>query len=69
MGFSIVDLTEKDADLFDLYQDAAKAMSNFEVSARHPINFWLKMGFSLVGVMPDEEGLGKPGITFAKRVI
>jgi len=54
---------------FDLYREPNKAMEKIEVAQGHPVNFWLKMGFSLVGFMPDEEGLGMPGITFAKRVV
>ncbi len=53
---------------FDLYREAARAMENVEAAPGHAVNFWLKMGFSLVGVIPDEEGLDRPGILFAKRV-
>jgi aminoglycoside 6'-N-acetyltransferase I len=34
----------------------------------HPYEFYQKMGFSLVGVIPDADGLGKPDIILAKRV-
>lgn len=53
----------------DLYGDAAAAMQILTADPRHPVHFWRKMGFSLVGVMPDAEGLGKPGITFARRIV
>ncbi len=53
----------------DLYRDIATSLENLTAPKSHPINFWLKMGFSIVGVMPDEEGLGKPGIHFAKRIV
>lgn len=52
----------------DLYRNASTALENFNAPEDHPVNFWSKVGFSLVGVMPDEEGLGKPGIHFAKRI-
>lgn len=53
----------------DLYNDPASAIANFEAPTNHPIFFWLKIGFSIVGVLPDEEGLGKPGIHLAKRIV
>lgn len=53
----------------DLYKDAAAAMGPFDAPADHPLWFWSKMGFAIVGVQPDEEGLGKPGIHFAKRLV
>lgn len=52
----------------DLYADPLAAMTNLTAAARHPVNFWRKVGFTLVGVLPDEEGLGKPGIHFARRI-
>ena len=53
----------------DLYKNPASALDNFDAPPDHAINFWVKAGFSIVGVMPDEEGLGKPGIHFAKRLV
>ena len=52
----------------DLYRSAANALQDVTAPQDHPVHFWSRMGFSLVGVMPDEEGLGKPGIHFAKRI-
>jgi aminoglycoside 6'-N-acetyltransferase I len=34
----------------------------------HPYEFYHKLGFVIVGVMPDANGLGKPDIFMAKRV-
>jgi aminoglycoside 6'-N-acetyltransferase I len=34
----------------------------------HPMGFYLKMGFVLVGVLPDANGWGRPDIFMAKRV-
>jgi aminoglycoside 6'-N-acetyltransferase I len=33
----------------------------------HPYGFYQKLGFSIVGVMPDANGFGKPDIYMAKR--
>ena len=35
---------------------------------RHPFEFYPRLGFSVVGVLPDVNGLGKPDILMAKRV-
>ena len=34
----------------------------------HAYEFWLSVGFRIIGVMPDAEGVGKPGIHLAKPV-
>lgn len=34
----------------------------------HPMGFYLKVGFFLVGVIPDANGFGRPDIFMAKRV-
>jgi len=52
----------------DLYKNPSSAFENISAPRNHPVSFWSKTGFSLVGVMPDEEGLGKPGIHFAMRL-
>ena len=53
----------------DLYQHADRALNNVEAPRDHPVSFWLGAGYSIVGVRPDEEGLGKPGIHFARRIV
>ena len=34
----------------------------------HPYEFYLKVGFAIVGVIPDANGPGKPDIMMAKSV-
>jgi aminoglycoside 6'-N-acetyltransferase I len=34
----------------------------------HPYEFYLKQGYTIVGVLPDASGAGKPDILMAKRV-
>ena len=34
----------------------------------HPVGFYLRMGFEIVGLIPDANGPGKPDILMAKRV-
>ena len=52
----------------DLYQDPTRAIANVRNIKRHVYEFWVSVGFRIVGVMPDAEGMGKPGIHLAKRV-
>jgi len=35
---------------------------------RHPYEFYQKLGYVIVGVIPDANGLGKPDILMAKSV-
>ena len=53
----------------DLYRDAARAFESINAPADHPLRFWLSAGYRVVGVLPDEEGLGKPGIHLARRIV
>lgn len=52
----------------DLYADPLGAMARLTAEPGHPVHFWRKLGFTLVGVLPDEEGRDMPGIHFAKRI-
>ena len=53
----------------DLYRNPSAALEEFFAEPDHPVQFWRKMGFHVVGVVPDGDGLGKPWIHFAKRLI
>ena len=52
----------------DLYPDPLRAAANVVSMARHPLEFYRKLGFVIVGVLPDANGFGKPDIFMAKRV-
>lgn len=52
----------------DLYPDVTKHMANVRNLHRHPYEFYQKLGFVIVGVIPDANGLGKPDIIMAKRL-
>ena len=52
----------------DLYPDVLKQLSSIRNLAGHPFGFYQRLGFALVGVIPDANGLGKPDILMAKRV-
>ena len=51
----------------DLYEDTFKKIKNIE-NKGHPYPFYEKMGYKIVGVLPDANGVGKPDIWMAKRV-
>ena len=52
----------------DLYADVPGAIRGIQNFKGHPYEFYLKVGFRIVGLMPDANGPGKPDIFLAKRV-
>jgi len=52
----------------DLYPNVFEHIANIRNLREHPYEFYQKVGFVIVGVMPDANGLGKPDIYMAKRV-
>jgi aminoglycoside 6'-N-acetyltransferase I len=53
----------------DVYADVAGAIREFrKIRGGHPSEFYFRLGFRIVGVMPDANGPGKPDIFFAKRL-
>ena len=52
----------------DLYPDPLTAAAQIQNVGRHPFEFYRKLGFVIVGVLPDANGFGKPDIFMAKRV-
>ncbi|HEX2490662.1 MAG TPA: GNAT family N-acetyltransferase, partial [Blastocatellia bacterium] len=53
----------------DLYPNPLDHLSRIENLRGHPYEFYQKLGFVIVGVMPDSEGFGKPDIFLAKRLV
>lgn len=51
----------------DLYDDLPGRISAFDPGT-HQAGFYLKVGYKIIGVMPDANGIGKPDITFGKRL-
>jgi len=52
----------------DLYENTWEHIANIRNLNRHPYEFYQKMGYAIVGVLPDANGWGKPDIVMAKRV-
>lgn len=51
----------------DLYEDLPSKLRDFEPGS-HASAFYLRIGFSVVGVIPDANGSGKPDILMTKRL-
>jgi len=52
----------------DLYADLPAALRDVRNLGAHPYEFYLRLGFTIVGVLPDANGPGKPDIFLAKPV-
>lgn len=52
----------------DLYEDTYRKMAELENYSDHPVTFYQKLGYKLIGVMPDANGIGKPDLIMGKRV-
>lgn len=52
----------------DVYPDVLEKLRSIENIRRHPFEFYLKVGYHIVGVIPDANGFGKPDILMAKRI-
>jgi aminoglycoside 6'-N-acetyltransferase I len=51
----------------DLYPNVLEHLANIKNLRGHPYEFYQKLGFSIIGAMPDANGPGKPDIYMAKR--
>ena len=52
----------------DLYDDLPRRIATIRNLGRHPYEFYQRLGFTIAGVMPDANGIGKPDIFLAKRI-
>ncbi len=52
----------------DLYPNVIEHLASIKNLRGHPYQFYQKLGFAIVGVMPDANGPGKPDIYMAKRI-
>lgn len=53
----------------DLYPDVLAHLTRLRDTGGHPFGFYQRLGYSVIGVMPDANGFGKPDIYLAKRLI
>lgn len=52
----------------NLYPNVLEKLQNIENPGGHPFEFYEKVGFTIIGILPDANGPGKPDIFMAKRV-
>ena len=52
----------------DVFADIGFHIRSLEGKSPHPFGFYRKMGFVVVGLLPDVNGPGKPDIMLAKRI-
>ncbi len=53
----------------NLYENIWEHIRNIRNLKGHPYEFYQKMGYTITGVVPDANGLGKPDILMSKRVV
>lgn len=52
----------------DVYPDVSGHLARARDLRGHPLGFYLRLGYVIVGVVPDANGFGRPDILMAKRV-
>jgi aminoglycoside 6'-N-acetyltransferase I len=72
-GLTVMLGSDDEADMttlsgVDLYPDVLVHIASIRNLRRHPYEFYQKCGYTIIGVVPDANGLGKPDILLAKRI-
>ena len=52
-----------------MFQDTFEKIKNIQNLKGHPYTFYQKVGYQIVGVIPNANGIGKPDIWLAKSLI
>lgn len=52
----------------DVYPNPLEHAMQLKSTNNHPIAFYCKLGYKIVGILPDANGFGKPDIFMAKRL-
>ncbi len=53
----------------DLYDDIPGAIRDIQSDGRHPFAFYQRCGYTVIGLVPDANGPGKPDILMGKRLL
>ncbi len=52
----------------NLYEDTWDKIADIQNLKGHPYEFYQKLGYTIIGVMPDANGRGKPDIIMGKKI-
>ncbi len=52
----------------DLYPDVLSKAAQLAPTGAHPSTFYRRLGFEVVGIIPDANGFGRPDILMGKRI-
>jgi len=52
----------------NLYEETWEKVRTIRNLNRHPFEFYQKQGYTIIGVMPDANGRGRPDILMGKRI-
>ncbi|NNE97537.1 MAG: N-acetyltransferase, partial [Pyrinomonadaceae bacterium] len=52
----------------ELYPNPLEHLAKIKNLGGHPYEFYEKCGYTIVGLIPDANGFGKPDIWMAKRI-
>ena len=53
----------------NLFEDTFAKIRNIRNLKNHPFTFYQKLGYQIIGVIPDANGLGKPDILMGKSLV
>jgi aminoglycoside 6'-N-acetyltransferase I len=53
----------------DVYPNVVEHLARLQNLRDHPIGFYQRLGYSVIGVMPDANGFGRPDIYLSRRLI
>ncbi len=72
-GLTVILGTDDEDDMttlsgVDLYPDVCQAIQTIQNLRRHPFEFYERLGYTIIGVVPDANGRGKPDILMGKRI-
>jgi aminoglycoside 6'-N-acetyltransferase I len=52
----------------ELFPDVVGKIAGIAVTKGHPLAFYRRLGYEVVGLIPDASGIGKPDIFMAKQI-